>query len=135
MTFRLRKRWVVALVYVCGIVFGLTTFFFPPRSADTALGIVLTNVYAAFALGGAIGALIGIIKPNYRVEWTSVYFLAGGFASYAIALWTSALAQADGNTVPGAVGMTALTLLLVERAMYLAGENARLIGVARAVRK
>src|SRR6188768_1145155 len=81
------NRGLLAGVYSLTALLGLATMFFPSESIWGLVGLHITWLYGGLLLIGAVGALVSIILPNYKLEMTFLWFVAGGYLIYDIALW------------------------------------------------
>lgn len=125
-------RGILAWVYSLTAVLGVGTIFFPSESIEGAIGAAFTYLYGILLLVGAVGALIAIARPNYRFELIFLWPIAGGYASYAVALWSlfsERIGVMDGLAPPygPAIVATVLTLFLIAKILLLIRKNRELV--------
>ena len=126
------NRGLLSGVYSLSIILGLLTVLFPAPSIEGVIGLSLTYLYGGLILAGAIGALVGVIIKNYRIEMYWIWLVAGGFACYAIALWglfAERIGVLDGLPPPygPALAVTILSIFLLAKALFLLRKNNELI--------
>ncbi len=126
------NRGLLAGVYSVSILLGLATLFFPSPSVEGAIGLTLAYTYGAFILVGAVGALVGVILPNYKVELIALWAVAGGYFIYDIALWTlfaERIGVRDGLPPPygPALAVLVLSIFLCAKIALLVKKNHQLV--------
>lgn len=129
------NRGLLAGVYSICVALGFATLLFPAPSIEGAIGMPFTYFYGVLILAGAIGALVGVVLPNYRTEMYALWVMCAGFVSYDIALWSLFAERLDdSNSLPPpygpALGIAALSLFLLTKAVFLYRRNAELIKAA-----
>lgn len=126
------NRGILVAIYVLSALLGVMTLAFPAPSVEGAIGLVLTYAYGALILLGSIGAFVGVALPNYRTEMYWLWPLAGGYAAYAIALWSlffERIGVVDGLPPPygPAMAVTILSTFLLAKSLFLMKKNKELI--------
>lgn len=129
------NRGLLAGVYSVSILLGLATLLFPAPSIEGVIGLVFAYVYGAFILLGAIVALVGIILPNYKIEYAALWAVAGGYLIYDIALWGlffQRIAVPDGLPPPygPALAVLVLSIFLMAKIALLYKKNRQLVKAA-----
>lgn len=126
------NRAVLAGVYSISMVLGVLTLILPPDSIINIVGLHITYFYGILLLAGGIGALIAIIRKNYRQETIWLWLVFGGYLFYDIALWgvfSDRVGVIDGLAPPfgPALGILALALFTFGKALSLQKRNRELI--------
>ena len=126
------KRPIPGAVYVLVSLHGLLTLVFPSEPISSVLGTWIVYFYGASFLFGGIVALIGLLRPNFKLESVALWPLFGAYALYDVALWTLVIDQLPhSDTLPAVYGpalvtaMVALTFL--GKAITLGVQTRRLV--------
>jgi len=129
----LLNRKLLAIAYGVSIIMGLFTTLFPVTAIVDVITLHFTYLYGLLILIGSIGALIAVIKPDYRLEIVFLWLIIGGYLCYDVALWglfAERIGIVDGLAPPygPALGMAVLVLLLIAKQIALIRKNKELVG-------
>ena len=131
----LLNRGQLIVVYVLSSLMGLLTTLFPVTAIVDIITLHFTVGYGLLILIGSIGALVEVIKPDYRLEIIFLWFIIAGYLCYDVALWgifAERLGVRDGLAPPygPAVTVLVLVMLLFAKQMTLIKKNKQLVGSA-----
>lgn len=126
------NRGLLGGVYGVSMLLGLATVLFPAPSIEGVIGLTLAYVYGAFILIGATVAFIGIVLPNYKIELTALWVVAGGYLIYDVALWglfAERIGDHDGLPPPygPALAVLVLSIFLCAKIALLIKKNRQLL--------
>lgn len=127
----INRGFMIAAYSLC-ILLGLLTVLFPVTSIVNVLTLHFTYFYGLMILVGSAGALVGVARPNYRIETAFLWWVIGGFLCYDIALWglfAERVGVVDGLAPPygPALGMGILVILLGAQLLRLTKQSRKLI--------
>ena len=124
-------RGYLAGAYALSLLLGVLTVAFPAPAIEGAIGLVFTYVYGFLIMFGGLGCLVAVVIPNYRYEIVFLWGLIGGYATYAIALWSLFFDRlSDYELVPPygpALVVTVLTIFLIAKLALLTKKSTRLL--------
>lgn len=126
------SNWLAGTVYSLTAVLGVMTLFFPSPTIEGVLGVAMIYVYGSLLVVGSVGALIGIMRPNYMIEMNFLWGISTGYGVYAIALWSVGLERLlDTSIYPPPFGpafaVTVLSILVTMRLLRLYRLNKELL--------
>jgi len=127
------NRGLLIVAYALSTLMGLMTTFFPVTAIIDVLTLHLTVGYGILILAGSIGALVSVVKPDYRLEIIFLWLIIAGYMCYDVALWglfAERVGIIDGLAPPYGPALTVLVLvvLLFAKQMTLIKKNKQLVG-------
>ena len=119
-------------IYALSVGLGLATVVFPAPSIGGVIGLHFTYLYGTLIFFGGLSALVGELKPDYRIELTGLWLTAGGYALYALALWGLFFQRLFVPTVQppsygAAIGLTVASLFFFKKVHYLSVKSKEIL--------
>jgi len=126
------NRGLLIVVYALSSLMGLMTTVFPVTAIVDIITLHFTVGYGLSIFAGSVGALIAVIKPDYRLEIVFLWFIVAGYLCYDVALWGlffERVGVPDGLAPPygPALGIAVLVSLLFAKQVTLIAKNRELV--------